>query len=63
MGLFRRQCIRKLPIQCWFKGIIIIIMREMKLIFSGQRDFFENVVPNKDRKFFEYKPVFYDYNA
>ena len=41
-----------LPIPCWFKDIIIIIMREMKLIFSEQRDFFENVVPNEDRNSF-----------
>ena len=39
IGLFRRHCKRQLPIPCWFKDIIIIIKREMKLIFSGQRDF------------------------
>ena len=54
---------RKLPIPCWVKDIIIIIMKEMKLIFSGQRDLFENVVPNKDRNFFKYKPVFSRNNA
>ena len=33
-------------------------MREMKLMFSGQRDFFENVVPNKDRIFLNKKQSF-----
>ena len=50
-------------IPCWFKDIIIIITKEMKLIFSGQRDFFKNVVPNKDMNSFLYKPVFSHKNA
>ena len=32
-------------------------------MFSGQKDFFENVLPNKDRNFFKYKPVFSHINT